>query len=109
VSTALPPIVVVLVTAPSNGVAEELARGIVEQNLAACVNIVPAVTSIYRWQERIEIEPESLLVCKTTRAALPTLEAHIRAHHPYDTPEFIALDPTHVEARYGAWLRSVVQ
>jgi periplasmic divalent cation tolerance protein len=108
-TTTPTPIVVVLVTAPVGGVAETLARGIIEQSLAACVNIVPGVTSVYRWQDRVEVEPEALLICKTTGAAIPALEAHIRAHHPYDTPEFVVLDPSHVEARYGAWLSSAVK
>jgi periplasmic divalent cation tolerance protein len=93
---------VVLVTHPPRG-ARNFARALVAERLAACVNLVP-VGSLYAWRGRIESARETLLVIKTTAARLAALERHVRAHHPYDTCEFVALVPGRVSARYGAWL-----
>lgn len=101
-------ITVVLVTAPSIEVAHSLAHGALEAGLVACVNIIPGITSVYRWKGATESTSEVILICKTTRSTLAELERFVVTHHPYDTPEFVALDPTHVEARYGAWLREAV-
>ena len=94
---------VVLCTAPPEAAAD-LARGLVEAGLAACVNRLPGVTSVYRWEGAVQEDAEVLLVCKTTAAALPALEDHLRARHPYDVPEVVALEAAHVEPRYLAWL-----
>ncbi|RMG20010.1 MAG: divalent-cation tolerance protein CutA [Deltaproteobacteria bacterium] len=91
-------------TAPSSAVAEELARSAVESRLAACVNLLPEVRSIYRWQGKIEDESEVLLVFKTTEAQLEALEQHLIDRHPYDTPEFLALPVAAGAQRYLAWL-----
>jgi periplasmic divalent cation tolerance protein len=96
---------VVLVTAPDPESATRLARGLVEARLAACVNVLPGVTSVYRWEGAVHEDGEVLLVVKTRAAHLPALEAHLAAHHPYDVPECVALAPDRVEARYLAWLQ----
>ncbi len=94
---------VVLVTAPDLETGRRLALGLVEQRLAACVNLVEGVTSIYRWQSAVEEAAECLLVIKTTRFQLRELEGWILAEHPYETPECIAIKPAAVAAGYLAW------
>lgn len=99
---------VVLLTFPSIEKAREIASALVESQLAACVNLVPAIESIYRWQGSVQREAEVLGIVKTTAAALPALEARVRELHPYEVPEFIALAPHHVFAPYAAWVAESV-
>jgi periplasmic divalent cation tolerance protein len=94
---------VVLCTAPDGGVAERLARTLVEERLAACVNLVPGVRSVYRWEGAVQEDGEVLMVVKTVAARLATLEERLAALHPYDVPEFVALNPEHVSAGYLRW------
>jgi periplasmic divalent cation tolerance protein len=96
---------VVLMTAPDAAVAERLARGLVEARLAACVNLVPGVTSIYRWQDAVQADAEVLLVAKTVVENVPALEAFLAREHPYECPEVVALDVASVGAAYLAWLQ----
>jgi periplasmic divalent cation tolerance protein len=95
---------VVLVTAPSAEAAAALARTLVEERLAACGNVVPAIRSIYRWEGKVQDEPEALLVLKTTRARFEALRARALALHPYQVPEVIALPVEAGSASYLAWL-----
>lgn len=95
---------VVLVTAPDEDVARKLARALVDERLAACVNLVPRVTSIYRWNDAVEEAGEVLLVIKTVAGRLAAIERALAEQHPYDLPECVALAPTHVEAKYMRWL-----
>jgi periplasmic divalent cation tolerance protein len=97
---------IVLVTAPDATVARDLAHGLVERRLAACVNLLPQVTSIYRWQGAVEEASEVLLVIKTNAARVDAIERWLADEHPYDVPECIALVPAQVEAKYLAWLMS---
>ncbi|HTU58975.1 MAG TPA: divalent-cation tolerance protein CutA, partial [Polyangiales bacterium] len=83
--------VVVLCTTPKEDVSAQLARGLVEAELAACVNIVPAVRSIYRWQGATHDDAESMMVIKTQAARFEALAEWIRNHHPYSEPEIIML------------------
>lgn len=99
---------VVLVTFPDAASAQRVARALVEERLVACVNVVPGVTSVYRWEGAVEEASEVLAIMKTTSDRLGELETRVRALHAYDTPEFVALEPSHVEARYQAWLRAEV-
>ncbi len=92
---------VVLTTLEKQEDGERLARLLVEGALAACVQILPPMISIYRWQEAIERASEVLLLIKTTRSAYQRLETAIKENHPYQTPEIIALP---VEAGLGAYL-----
>lgn len=84
--------------------AEKLARTLVESRAAACVNLFPACRSIYRWQGAVETAAEIPLLIKTTRAAYPLVEEIVRAQHPYDVPELIALSITHGLPAYLSWL-----
>ena len=85
-------ILLVLTTLPDQTTAETLASALVESRLAACVNILQPCRSIYRWQGTVETADEVPLLIKTTEARYPALEAAIRARHPYEIPEIIALD-----------------
>ncbi|HEY2742997.1 MAG TPA: divalent-cation tolerance protein CutA [Polyangia bacterium] len=100
---------VVLVTVPSAESANELAEALVGERLAACVNVVGGVRSIYRWQGAIERDDELLCVCKTTRAAFERLRARVVELHPYELPEVIALPVEHGHAPYLAWITASVE
>lgn len=84
--------------------AERIARALVERRLAACVNVVPGVVSIYRWKGAVEREEEHLLVIKTRTERLPALREALVALHPYEVPELVALDVEDGHPPYLAWL-----
>lgn len=98
---------VVLVMAPST-VAEVIAEALVDERLAACVNVFAGARSVYRWQGEVQLDEEALLVIKTLAAALPALETRLRQLHPYELPEILAIAPTESSAEYLEWLRSSV-
>jgi periplasmic divalent cation tolerance protein len=93
-----------LVTVPSESDARLLATDMVEEGLAGCVNVIPNLTSIYRWKDELQTETEALLMIKTTRAAVPALESWILKNHPYDIPEFVIVPIESVTEAYGQWL-----
>ncbi|MGB6191685.1 MAG: divalent cation tolerance protein CutA [Terracidiphilus sp.] len=95
---------VVLTTAADAEEANRLARSLVEEGLAACATLVPAVRSIYRWQGAIEEATEVLIILKTGAAQIPVLEARLRALHSYQTPEFLVLPVESGSADYLEWL-----
>ncbi len=95
---------VVFNTCPDRATADAVAQALVELNLAACVNIVPGIRSVYRWRGRIEIGEEQLLIIKTSASRYATLERELRARHPYELPEIIALPITDGLAPYLAWI-----
>jgi periplasmic divalent cation tolerance protein len=99
---------VVLVTAPDAETAADLARGLVEERLAACGNVLPGLRSIYRWEGEVHDEPEVLLVLKTTRARFEALRLAVLRRHPYQVPEVIALPVEAGSAPYLAWLSAQV-
>lgn len=82
-----------------------LARTLVEERLAACVNVLPVMTSIYRWKGGVEQDREQQLFIKTTRGQLPALEARIRELHSYDVPEFLVLPTSGGSESYLRWIR----
>ena len=84
-------VLLVLTTLPDRASADSLAARLVEENLAACVNILAPCNSVYRWQSAIETASEIPLLIKTTRARYPALEAAVQALHPFEIPELIAL------------------
>jgi periplasmic divalent cation tolerance protein len=98
--------VVVLTSCPDVDTARRLARGVIENGMAACVSIVPGVESIYRWKGQLESQEEHLLLIKTVLASLESLMAWLEEHHPYELPEIIALPMTGGSERYLQWLRS---
>lgn len=99
----------VLITAPNADCGASLAATLVEEGLAACVNLVPGVRSFYRWEGAVQDDNEVLLIAKTREALLPALTARVGALHPYDVPEVIALPITGGSERYLTWLRAAAQ
>ena len=97
---------VVLVTAPDAEVGERLARALVEERLAACVNLVPGVQSIYRWEGSVRSDSEVLLVVKTTADRTAALAARVEALHPYDVPEVLELPIAGGSPAYLDWVRT---
>jgi periplasmic divalent cation tolerance protein len=96
---------VVLVTCSSMAEAERIARGVVEERLAACVNILPGVVhSIYRWKGKVESARERLLLIKTSRKRLAKLRTAVERLHSYDVPEFVALPIAAASPAYLAWI-----
>jgi len=98
-------IVIVLSTAPDDGRAEQWARKLVDERLAACVNVHAPMVSMYRWQGRVERDSERQIVIKTTRDRLPALEARINELHSYELPEFVVMAVDQGSAAYLAWAR----
>ena len=95
---------VVLCTCPDESVADRIARELVGARLAACVNRLPGVRSIYRWKGAVQDEPEVLLAIKTVRSRYEELEMRLKALHPYEVPEIIAVPVLAGAAPYLAWL-----
>lgn len=102
------PFNIVLVSAPDRRTARALARAALEARLVACANLVPAVESHYWWRGKLERSNEILIVFKTTKGRLATLEKLILARHPYDTPEIIALPIASGTERYLRWIETEV-
>jgi periplasmic divalent cation tolerance protein len=100
--------IVVLMTAGSREEAARLADMLVGARLAACVQILPEIESIYHWQGKVERAPEVLLLAKTTEANFAALEAAVRSLHTYETPEIVALPVTAASAPYLEWLTANV-
>jgi periplasmic divalent cation tolerance protein len=100
----LPATQLVLTTCPNARVARRIARVLVEERLAACVNIVPLAQSVYRWRGKVESAREWLLVIKSRAAAYTALERRLRALHPYELPEVVAVPIAGGYARYLAWI-----
>lgn len=100
---------VALTTVGSLDEAQRIARQLVERRLAACVNIIPNLISIYRWQGKIEQAGELLLLIKTTENRLSALEAAIRELHTYDVPEFLVLSVESGSQSYLVWLLDSLQ
>jgi periplasmic divalent cation tolerance protein len=94
----------VLCTCPDAETARELAAALVRERHAACVNILPGITSVYAWQGAIESAEEHLLLIKTTAGNYESLEHHIKNHHPYDVPEIIAIPIERGATDYLDWL-----
>lgn len=95
-------------TCPDAAVAERIARAFVEDRLAACVNLLPGVRSIYRWDGAVVADDEVLLMIKTTSAQLPALRARLVALHPYEVPELIALSVADGLPAYLHWIADAV-
>ncbi|MGE4458426.1 divalent-cation tolerance protein CutA [Stenotrophomonas acidaminiphila] len=96
----------VFCTCPDAATAQALARLLVEQRLAACVNLLPHIQSVYRWQERVEQAEEVQLLIKTTADRLDALTAALLQHHPYELPEILAVSPSAGLPAYLDWIRA---
>jgi periplasmic divalent cation tolerance protein len=97
-------ILIVMTNLPNAQAAEAIASILVKSRLAACVNLLPAVQSVYRWQGKVERATEVTLLIKTTQRHYAALEAAIRAAHPYELPEVIALPVTTGLPSYLQWV-----
>jgi uncharacterized protein involved in tolerance to divalent cations len=96
------------VTTPDAVTAERLARVLVEERLAACVQVVPGVRSFYRWEGEVTADDEHLLLVKSLASRFAAIRDRIRSDHPYDTPEVLAVPAVDVDDRYFSWLRESV-
>ena len=101
-----PPARIVLTTAASPEVADRIGRTLVEERLAACATIIPAVQSIYHWQGKVEASTETMLLLKTGPAQLPALEDRLHELHSYQTPEFLVLIVEAGSHPYLDWLQA---
>ena len=101
-------LVVVLATAPDSDVADRLASALVEERIVACVNIVPGIRSVYRWQGAVQKDDEVLMLFKTTREGEPALRTRLAELHPYDVPEILAFTPDEGHPAYLQWLLGAV-
>jgi periplasmic divalent cation tolerance protein len=96
-------LILILTTVPDDERADALARALVDERLAACVNVHGPMASTYRWKGAVERDAERQLVIKTTRARLADLEVRLRGLHPYELPEFVVLSANASDG-YGAWV-----
>jgi periplasmic divalent cation tolerance protein len=101
-------VLLVLCTFPNAEIAQATATALVEEGLAACVNLAPQVTSIYRWEGKVETAGEVLTFIKTTRDGYDALEARLRQLHPYEVPEILAFPVERGSPAYLAWVRESV-
>lgn len=101
--------IVVLVTVGSEDEASKISRDLVERRLAACVNIIPGVRSIFQWDGNISEEQEFLLLAKTVKQAFEQLTYAVKANHSYRVPEIIALPIQHGSIEYLNWIRAMTK
>lgn len=100
--------VLVLTTAGNEAEAQKIANELVERRLAACVNIVPRIQSVYRWEGKVETAEEFLLITKTTKVRSEEVQAAIRELHSYDLPECIVISMEDGSAEYLKWIEESV-
>ena len=96
--------IVILTTVPDRALANTLADGLVREKLAACVQILPQMTSVYFWEGEVQRDEEHLLLIKTAEEKYSQVEAFIRENHTYDVPEIVAVRADQVSAAYRDWL-----
>lgn len=100
--------ILVLCTCPDQASAATLAESLIQQRLVACVNILPGLESVYRWEGKIERAAEHLLLIKTERRVYTALQAHIQQHHPYQVPEIIAVPIVAGSTDYLQWVSACI-
>lgn len=98
-----------ITTCPDMDVAETIASTLVEERLAACVNILPGARSVYEWQGKVEKEQELVLLIKSHSGMLPSLEARLLELHPYELPEFIVVPVIGGLAPYLSWIETQLE
>jgi periplasmic divalent cation tolerance protein len=96
--------VIMLTTTGSKDEARKVAKSLVESRLAACVNIIPKIESVYRWEDNVETSEEWLLLIKTTSRNFDNVKEALGKLHSYDLPECISIDIAHAESGYMKWL-----
>jgi periplasmic divalent cation tolerance protein len=97
-------VLVCFCTCPDTATAQAIADALVGERLAACVNVLPGLRSVYRWQGAIERADEALLLIKTVRGQLPAMQARVVALHPYELPELVAVEVAGGLAAYLDWI-----
>jgi periplasmic divalent cation tolerance protein len=100
--------IVVLMTAPNRQEAVRIAEMLVSARLAACVQILPHIQSVYRWQGEVERASEVLLLAKTTTGRFDELDRAVKEIHSYETPEIVALPVTSISGPYRKWLQAAI-
>ena len=103
-----PAVRVVLVSGPDSETLESIGRSLVDERLAACVNIIPGMTSVYRWQGETKADPEALAIIKTTRDRIPAVQLRVADLHPYDVPELVSLEVAEGSPAYLRWVTESV-
>lgn len=103
------PYILVLCSCPDQEIATTIAENIVAQHLAACINIIPGIKSIYHWQGNVESAEESLMLIKTHQQKLSSLQNTITTMHPYEVPEIISLDISEGLPKYLQWIASSIR
>jgi periplasmic divalent cation tolerance protein len=101
--------VVLLTTVPDANTGERLAKGLIDQEFAACINLLPAMTSFYKWQGKVECDSEQQLLIKTRRNKIDAIEQWLTDHHPYDVPELITLPISDSSQDYLQWLNDSIK
>ena len=96
---------IVFITLPDEATAESISEILIEERLAACINIIRGIHSIYRWEGKIEKATEVLILAKTTEECYPKLEQRVLALHPYSVPEIIAVNTTAGFEKYCSWIQ----
>jgi periplasmic divalent cation tolerance protein len=94
----------VFCTCPDADTASRIARALVDERLAACVNAIAGIVSTYRWKDAVHVDDEVLLVIKTTADRLDAMQARLIELHPYEIPEVLAIEPAAGSAPYLAWV-----
>lgn len=100
---------IVFCTLPDRDTAQRIARALVEESLVACVNLLPGVESIYRWEGVIETSQEVLALMKTTEPTYAKLEARLKELHPYDVPEIVGVPVSLVQPGYAQWVAEMTK
>ena len=100
--------IVVYTTLPSESDARKIGQELVEEKLAACVNIFPGMVSVYRWQDNIETANETVLLIKTRKDMSKQLLEALTARHPYSVPALVVFEPQHVASPYLDWLSAQI-
>jgi periplasmic divalent cation tolerance protein len=106
---AASPVVIVITTLAADADAAAFARTLVDEQLAACISILPAMTSVYRWQGVVEQAREQQLLIKTTASRVEALQARFKTLHPYEVPEFVVIRPDDVATAYRDWVIGSVE
>jgi len=96
---------IVLCTCPNKDIAKQIASELVSEKLAACVNIIPGILSVYAWQDKVTSDDEVLLLIKTQNCFFSALKLKIKTLHPYDIPEIIAIDIQQGDKNYLNWIK----
>ena len=101
-------LLVVLTSLPNMDTAKNMARALVEEKMATCVQLIDGMQSVYRWEGKVCEENEVQLSAKTTASKWPEILRFIQDRHPYDLPEILAFSPEQYEEHYGAWIQAEV-